>query len=205
MEVVLVDRRLAQPAAHPLESLLQLTQLIAPADIHRTRVVALADPLGAFDQRRNGLFELASRAPGQRRCEQATTERQGTGDQQSQADLGLIRRREPAPQARGRRGEDLLDGDAQLAECLRCLDSGNTLNQLTYRLGCFELKGTGVRCRTPPAIQSAAVGVCHGDRADGRVVGEGLQMPRDCGCVARTDRAGNRFRRVGSGSRNTRA
>ena len=90
--------------------------------------------------------------------------------------------------------EDLLDGDTAAGQMFRCLDAGNALNQLPYRLGRFELKGTGVRCRTPPAIQSAALGVCHCDGADGRVVSEGLQMPRDCGCVAGApDRARRRI------------
>jgi len=82
MQVVLVDRRLAQPAAHPLESLLQLAQLVPPPDIHRTRVVALADAVGSLDQRSNGLFQFSPGAPGQARTQQACHQGQSARQKQ---------------------------------------------------------------------------------------------------------------------------
>ncbi len=64
VQVVLVDGRLAQPAAHALERLLQLAELIPAAHLHRARVVALADALGAADQRVDRALDLVHRTPG---------------------------------------------------------------------------------------------------------------------------------------------
>ena len=54
-QVVLVDRGLAQLLAHALERGLQFAELIAPAHFQRPRVVALRDPVGALDERGDGL------------------------------------------------------------------------------------------------------------------------------------------------------
>src|SRR4029077_5439528 len=50
VQVALVDRRLAQPPAHALERLLQLTEDVAPLYLDRARVITLADALGAADE-----------------------------------------------------------------------------------------------------------------------------------------------------------
>ena len=51
VQVVLVDGGLAQLSAHALERLLQLAERIAPLHLEGARVVALADAIGAPDER----------------------------------------------------------------------------------------------------------------------------------------------------------
>ena len=76
-QVVLVDRRLAQLLAHALERRLQLAELVAPADFHRARVVALRDAIRALDQRRDRPMHAASGPPGEREAERERDERRG--------------------------------------------------------------------------------------------------------------------------------
>ena len=63
VEVVLVDRGLAQPLAHALERGLQVAELVAAPDVDGARIVALADAFGALDERRRSA--RSSRRPTQ--------------------------------------------------------------------------------------------------------------------------------------------
>ena len=56
---------LPQLAAHVLERLLQVAEFVAAPHFHRAGVVALADALGAPDERGHRALQLAHRAPRQ--------------------------------------------------------------------------------------------------------------------------------------------
>ncbi len=71
VEIVLVDRRRAQLAAHALERLLQIAKLVAAQHIERPRVVALRDAIGAPDERAERPLDPASGAPAEDRGEAA--------------------------------------------------------------------------------------------------------------------------------------
>ena len=87
VQVALVDGRDAQAAAHALERLLQVAERVALArHLERARVVALADALGALDERVDRALQLAHRAPRQRRAEQRAGG--GEGERQPQRQAG---------------------------------------------------------------------------------------------------------------------
>ena len=201
--------RLAQLAAHALERLLQLAELVAAHDVERTGVVALADAVGAADQRGDGLLDLAAGAPAERNAPpSAPSSRKPAGDQQRRTQLVAARRRHALDEAGDRSsGRPGATHDAHFAERLAAWRRpGCSRPSRESRLdGLAPARGRSQRASRLPLVQHVAGGVAHRQGGQRAVFGERLHAPRERFGVAAAHERGGGIRRHGARWRLARA
>ena len=184
----------AQAAAHALERLLQVAERVALArHLERARVVALADALGALDERVDRALQLAHRAPRQRRAEQRAGGGEGERQPQRQAGARGGGGVQPPGEARLRHRRCLHQRHGEGGERLRRDGAGDVLDQGAHRrAGAGAERARSERGAALPAEERAAGEIGDREAGDGVVVHEGLQAPHGTGGVAGAHRAGDR-------------